>query len=299
MALTIETTTDAKIDLDEFQEYLRANFDSADPESAIAAAEPLRALANNERFLTDRLNSDLLKGDDFQIGNDYTAQTFVLASHRNWFVRANIWTPPSNIPEMIAAEKELFPYLVPHDHNFSFLTVGYWGSGYWTRLYEYDPTSVTGEPGEKVDLHYVGRTSLTRGKVMHYRASKDIHSQEHPEEFSVSLNLMIARPEEYARDQYFFDLESETISKVSGKQNSGGVLICEMAGVIGDSTTAAALDALSATHGSARVRAACYTSLAKLEPSSVEQVWNRALSDPHAYVRKTALHTLQSSCANR
>jgi hypothetical protein len=298
MALTIETTTDAKIDLDEFQEILLANFDSADPESVIAAAEPLRALANNERFLTDRLNSDLLKGD-FQIGNDYTAQTFVLASHRNWFVRANIWTPPSNIPEMIEAEKELFPYLVPHDHNFSFLTVGYWGSGYWTHLYEYDHTSVTGEVGEKVDLHYLGRTSLPRGKVMYYRASKDVHSQEHPEEFSVSLNLMIARPEEFARDQYFFDLESETISKISGKQNSGGVLLCEMAGVIGDSTTAAALDALSVTHGSARVRAACYGSLAKLELSSVEQVWNRALSDPHAYVRKTALQTLQSSCANR
>jgi hypothetical protein len=47
------------------------------------------------------------------------------------------------------------------------------------------------------------------------------------------------------------------------------------------------------------VRAACFSSLAKLEPSSVEQVWNRALSDPHAYVRKTALQTLQSSGANR
>jgi len=295
MALTIETTTDDKIDLREFQEYLLANFDAADPESAIAAAEPLRALANNERFLTDHLNSELLKEDAFQVGNDYTAQTFVLASHHNWFVRANIWTPPSNIPELVKAEKELFPYLVPHDHNFSFLTVGYWGSGYWTRLYEYDHTAVTGEVGEKVDLHYVGRTSLPRGKVMYYRASKDVHSQEHPEEFSVSLNLMIARPEEFARDQYFFDLESETISNVSGKQNTGGVLICEVAGVIGDSTTAAALDALSVTHRSSRVRAACYSSLAKLEPSSVEQVWARALSDPHAFVRKTAVQTLESS----
>jgi len=293
MALTLETTTEKKIDLDEFLDYLRNNFDSSDHESALAAAEPFRALSNNETFLTDRLNRDLLKWDDFQIGNDYTAQTFVLASYRNWFVRANIWMPPSNIPEISEAEKNLFPYLVPHDHNFSFLTVGYWGSGYWTRLYEYEHDRVTGEAGEKVDLHYLGRTSLPRGKVMYYRGSRDVHSQEHPIDFSISLNLMIVRPEEYGHDQYFFDLDSSTISRVSGKQNSGRVFMCELAGVIGDSTTASTLETLAATHESARVRAASYGALAKLEPSGVESVWNRALADPHAYVRKAALQTLE------
>src|SRR2546430_4156341 len=72
MALTIETTTDKKINLDELLEYLRNNFDASDPDGAFAAAEPFRALANNEKFLTERLNNDLLKWDNFQIGNDYT-----------------------------------------------------------------------------------------------------------------------------------------------------------------------------------------------------------------------------------
>ena len=31
-----------------------------------------------------------------------------------------------------------FFYHVPHDHNFSFLTVGYLGPGYWSEYYEYD-----------------------------------------------------------------------------------------------------------------------------------------------------------------
>ncbi len=292
MTLTIETHTDRKISLDEFLEHLQQNFDPADPDSAIAAAESFRALANNETFLTERLNRDLLKWDNFQIGNDYTAQTFVLASYRNWFIRANIWMPPSGIPEIRESEKNLFPYLVPHDHNFSFLTVGYWGSGYWTRLYEYDHERVTGQVGEKVDLRFMGRTSLPRGKVMYYRASRDVHSQEHPTDFSISLNVMIVRPEEYGRDQYFFDLENETIANVSGKQNSGRVFICEVAGHIGDSTTASVLETLSVTHESARVRAASYGSLALLEPSAVESVWNRALHDPHAYVREAALKIL-------
>ena len=45
-----------------------------------------------------------------------------------------------------------FFYHVPHDHNFSFLTVGYLGPGYWSEYYEYDYGEVVGMPGEKVDL---------------------------------------------------------------------------------------------------------------------------------------------------
>ncbi len=71
MTLTIETHTDRKISLDEFLEHLQQNFDPADPDSAIAAAESFRALANNETFLTERVDPLVATAELTEGANDY------------------------------------------------------------------------------------------------------------------------------------------------------------------------------------------------------------------------------------
>ena len=129
-----------------------------------------------------------------------------------------------------------FFYHVPHDHNFSFLTVGYLGPGYWSEYYEYDYESVVGLPGEKVDLRFVEKAKLDPGKVMLYRAHKDVHNQLPADEMSVSINIMEASPKLPFLAQYRFDPAK-----------------CEIAGVLTRSSSEALL-ALAANHDGGNAR---------------------------------------------
>ena len=106
-----------------------------------------------------------------------------------------------------------FFYGVPHDHNFSFLTVGYLGPGYWSDYYEYDYGAVVGFPGEDVALRFVEKSRLEQGKVMLYRAHRDIHLQLPADAMSVSLNILETSHNSVFRDQYRFDVER---SKIAG-----------------------------------------------------------------------------------
>ena len=103
---------------------------------------------------------------------------------------------------------------MPHDHNFSFLTVGYLGPGYWSDYYEYDYGEVVGFPGEEVDLRFVEKARLEQGKVMLYRAHKDVHLQLPADEMSVSLNIVETSHSSVFRDQYRFDVENRTIAGI-------------------------------------------------------------------------------------
>src|SRR5262249_50680818 len=148
----------------------------------------------------------------------------------------------------------LFSYQIPHDHNFSFLTVGYWGAGYETAIYEYDRSRVSGRAGEPVQLSFLERTTLPRGKVMFYRALTDVHCQEPPEEFSISLNLVLplAEPEE----QLFFDLDSSTVTEHGSAPGAGIVALCRLATHLGGGHTIGALEEIAHRHACRRARAA-------------------------------------------
>src|SRR5262249_39292837 len=157
------------------------------------------------------LNQELKAWREFQPENAYTAQTLLLAKGKDFIIRANIWEPPASSGDERDWQNSLYYYLIPHDHNFSFMTVGYLGSGYETTLYERDPDLIEDVPGQSPPIRFVERTSLPQGKVMLYRAFRDIHRQEHPKEFSISLNLMLAQPQLNTRDQYFYDFELEKV----------------------------------------------------------------------------------------
>ena len=107
-----------------------------------------------------------------------------------------------------------FVYELPHDHNFDFLTVGYFGPGYWSDYWEYDYEAVAGAVGEKAGLRFVERSRLEPGKLMHYRAHRDVHSQLPPDALSVSLNVMHAGGAQGCLDQYRFDVEKDEIAAV-------------------------------------------------------------------------------------
>ncbi|MGB3379360.1 helix-turn-helix transcriptional regulator [Allopontixanthobacter sediminis] len=130
-----------------------------------------------------------------------------------YFLRANIW-PGEQDHAFRASGGGSFVYGTPHDHNFDFLTLGYFGPGYVSDYYEYDYEEVSGWSGEHAGLRFIERSTLSPGKLMFYRAHLDVHSQLPPKSMSVSLNVMGIDAAQGWHDQYRFDPASDTISAV-------------------------------------------------------------------------------------
>lgn len=288
MALTIDISTNEMIDVGEYVDYVNTYVDPYDNASICESAHKLKALANNRQFMVEQLNRELMAWQDFQPLNRYTAQTFIFAHEKNFVLRANIWVPPSTDQRIQTAIEKLGLYEVPHDHNFSFLTIGYLGSGYETTIYEYDPASIEGRIGEEVRLHFLEKTTLPKGKIMFYRASRDVHSQGNAIDFSISINLLINTPDIHDRTQYLFDIERRTIAGLASAHNTSRIMICNLARHIGNTETFHLLDQITQKHVSERVRAEAYGSLAAMQPTAAENIWRKAEKDPHPLVRSIA-----------
>ncbi|HET6524743.1 transposase [Sphingopyxis sp.] len=188
--------------------------DLADEASIAHCAALLAGLQRNRDFLADRVIAALKASyaDQLEI-NRYSAQVFLLhRGARGFYLRANLW-PAATDAVTAASGAAAFSYGVPHDHNFSFLTAGYFGPGYVSDYYDYDPEAVDGRLGEPLNLSFAGRSQLAEGKLMLYRAHRDIHSQLPPERLSISLNIMDEGDHVPWRDQYIVDLEAGTIAK--------------------------------------------------------------------------------------
>jgi hypothetical protein len=204
-----------EIDLAEITARLdESGVDLTRDESLAQCAHLLAGLARNRLFLADRVIAELKAGYRDQLAESrYSAQVFLLhRSRRGWFLRANLW-PAATDAVTAASGAAAFAYGLPHDHNFHFLTTGYWGPGYVSDYYDYDPEAVDGRLGEPMNLKFVERSALGEGKMMLYRAHRDIHSQLPPEQLSVSLNIMDEGEHVPWRDQYIVDLEHGTIAR--------------------------------------------------------------------------------------
>jgi hypothetical protein len=286
MTYTLSTTASESIDVDDYVDHIESSVNLLDRDSVMASADALRALSNNPAIMVRKLNEELRDLAGFQSGNPYSPQTFVLARGNHYLVRANVWMPPAPSAAVREWEDDLQAFELPHDHDFSFLTVGYLGSGYKTTIWEYDPDSVIGHDGERVELTYLETTTLERGKVMFYRASQDIHSQHHPAEFSVSVNLLIDNPEQRHRPQFIFDVENGTIASIAPTPAIlGPQVVCELAGFVGDATTVNLLEDLAEYHERPRLRVAAYEALEALTPDRKAEFTRRALADRDEYVR--------------
>jgi len=153
---------------------------------------------------------------------------------------------------------------------------------------------VVGELNEKVELNFLETTKLTEGKIMLYRANKDIHSQSHPDEFSISLNLLSSHPEQGFTDQFCFDLNSGRISSLVGTTNMTRIMLCKLAKYVGDSKSVNLLESIAVKHPSPRIRSEAFSSLAALESSDSDRIWNMALSDRSLFVKNKAESVINS-----
>lgn len=193
-----------------------AGFDPRDEDSLVHAALWLRRLGNNRTFLGDLLIEELASRHRQDVlGSAYGPQVIMLAPpNGQFFIRANLW--PSLDEHMVRASGGAsFVYGLPHDHNFDFLTLGYFGPGYWSDYYEVDYAAITGWRGEPVpSLRFVERSRLEQGKILHYRAHVDVHSQHPADSLSVSLNVMHTSGAQGWLDQYRYDVDRGEVGAI-------------------------------------------------------------------------------------
>jgi hypothetical protein len=255
-----------------------SGFDPGDEESLAHAARCLRRLGNDRDFLADLLIEELAQRHrEDVLDSDYGPQVVMLVPpDGDYFIRANIW--PSEHEHMTRASGAgSFAIGMPHDHNFSFLTHGYFGPGYWSDYYEYDYESVAGYRGEPVpSLRFVERSRLEPDKIMLYRAHLDVHSQLPADSLSVSLNIMHAQGAQGWLNQYKFDLERREIAAILSPGSSEAFV--KLAVALGSVEALDLAHSFARKHPSDRMRLAAWTALASQAGSEAarDALWREA-----------------------
>jgi hypothetical protein len=295
MPCLIEADCGGSIELGELVEMLETQgFDPLDDDSIAAFGPALRRLANNRRFLGDLVIDELKHHCSTQRErNHYSSQVILLHGASNKFLlRANFW-PAEGDGVMVNSGRDPFFYGLPHDHNFSFLTVGYLGSGYWSDYYEYDYDRVVGVPGEKVELRFIERSRLSPGKVLLYRRNVDVHAQLPPDDLSVSLNILALSPASEFREQYSFDTGRSTVARVINA--SPLETLVRLAGHIGGEDGAELIDRFATSHPSDRIRFAAWRARADGAADTEERigVYERAAAETTGPVSAFAAATAE------
>ena len=210
-------------------------------------------------------------------GSAYSPQVVMLVPPGgSFFLRANIW--PSADEHMVRASGEAaFAIGLPHDHNFSFLTLGYFGPGYWSDYYEYDYAQVVGYRGEPVpSLRFIKRSRLEPGKLMLYRAHLDVHAQLPADSLSVSLNVMHTAGAQGWLDQYRFDLDRREIAAQLSPAPSAAFL--KVAVGLGSDEALDLARRFAQRHPSDAMRLAAWEALTarEAEPAARDALWREA-----------------------
>lgn len=279
MPHVIDIADDAIIGAEDLSEALGATgFHPENPDNLAQAARLLRRLGNNRDFLAEILLAELAANHREETGdNGYGPQAFVLSAPgaTNFFLRANIWPSPDE-HMFRASGGAAFVYGLPHDHNFHFLTLGYFGPGYWSDYYEFDYESVIGWRGEPVDLRFSGRERLEPGRILHYRAHRDVHAQLPADTLSVSLNILHASGAQGWLDQYRFDIAGGRIAAILGHGASEAFL--RIAVGLGSDAACALAEDFGRRHPSDRMRLAAWEALASVagDTAARDAVWRRA-----------------------
>lgn len=255
-----------------------SGFEPNEEGSLLHAARWLRRLGNHRTFLGDLLVAELAERhrDDLQ-RSGYGPQVLLVTPVRGeCFIRANIW-PAADDPVVAASGPSAFAYGMAHDHNFDFLTLGYFGPGYWSDYYEYDFDEVAGGSGEKVEsLRFVERSRLAEGKLLHYRAHRDVHAQIAPDALSVSLNVMHCRQGQEWLDQYAFDLGGGEIARIVNRAPSEAFM--RIAVALGSDAARDLAWRFSHSHPSDRMRLCAFDALAQqcADDAARDDLWRGA-----------------------
>jgi hypothetical protein len=276
------------IELGDFVEHCERYVDVNDVDSILAVAPVLKALANNRRMLIDHINKYFSDPSRIEDLNTYSSQSLILEERSDFYIRTNTWTKPTAYRGDDSWERTLYSYDYAHNHNFSLLTVGYFGSGYYTDIYDFDDRDVVGYAGEFVNFEFMERVKLDRGKVLFYRRVKDIHVQLPPDDISVSLNFMPIEKKLGLTEQYSFDLQGKTIRALVGSQIAQQVDMLQLAGCIGDQNTLDLILHVAMKHPNQNTRLGALHAASNLQPAESERFWNEGLRDQSDVVRATA-----------
>lgn len=255
-----------------------AGFDPADEASLANAAIWLRRLGNNRSFLGDILVEELAQRHrEDVLDSAYGPQVVMLAPpNGQFFIRAALW-PSVDEHMMRASGGTSFVYGLPHDHNFSFLTLGYFGPGYWSDYYEFDYEAVSGHRGEAVpSLRFVERSQLEEGKIQLYRAHVDVHAQIPADSLSVSINVMHTTAVQPWFDQYRFDLDRGEIGAIVSPGPTDAFM--RIAVGLGGAEALDLAHRFARRHPSDRLRLVCWSALAGREsdPAMRDALWREA-----------------------
>ncbi|MGN6375767.1 MAG: transposase [Sphingomonas sp.] len=300
MPRLIQPDEGSPIELDELVATLDASpADMADENALAELGRLLGRLARNRDFLADHA-IDALK-DRYRDGTTnggYGAQVLLLRPpNGRYLLRANFW-PALDDAVVRASGTAPFFYDHAHDHNFSFLTVGYLGPGYWSDYYDYDAGQVVGVPGEAVALRFVERARLSPGKLLLYRAHRDVHVQLPPDAFSVSLNILAVDPAQKWRDQFRFDIAAGTIAEALTVTAAEAVVA--LAVHFGGEDGLDLVEDFASRHPSARMRVTALGALASSlpEPSARAALFERGAQDRNPRVAAAAAQRLAMIAAS-
>ncbi len=258
--------------------------DLADEDQLDRHAHLLARLHANRSFLVDASIAALKEQCREQSEvNGYGGQVMLL--HRapgRFFVRANFW-PSADDPMAQASGLDHYAYALPHDHNFDFLTVGYLGPGYRSDWYDYDYEAVSGFPGEAVELRPTESGQLSLGRMLHYRAHRDIHRQLPPESLSVSVNFVPEHPGMLWQDQYVFDLDASLVASIQTMVPAENLL--KMAVHFGDGEGLDLAAEFARSHPSERMRWSAWRAMIGATSGQARTgLLEAALSQPSALV---------------
>jgi len=300
MPITIDPICSDILSIESFIEHVEDHGSTDSIERLAESASQFKALANDKDLIPKYFNNEIKRFLNNGSFSAYTPQSVILGSGRGFYLRANIWIPLKLNGSFRTQEEKVFSYRSTHDHNFTFMTVGYHGPGYETELYQYDPSKVKGYVEEIVDLNYIGRTRLPVGRVMIYREKADVHTQFPPDELSVSINLMVQKSRKKDPDQYFFDpATGRIIGMAPFAHVHKRASIIALAGQLANANTIDIISSLVESAPCRRVREAAITAISSLAGISDKEKYHileKGASDHDIVVREHARSLLQSKC---
>lgn len=292
MAISFYNDSEKSINLEEFISVTSEKIKFADEDSLLLCSDLLLSLAQNKTFFIDFLNNFLLFPNSV-FENVYNEQSFLIYDCPNFYVRATYWPAKSDDSRTIDYLNKTFAYGFAHDHNFSLLTAGYKGEGYWTKLWEYDYEKVIGYPGEEVRLDFLEHTNLCEGKAIYYRPSKDVHLQLPPHaEDSLAINIILKSYKQFDNRQYEFDVENRKIANIIYGTASSKFGLLKLASLFGNSNTSDILLNISQNHKISQVRQEALSCLFQLENDY--SIWNIGLNDKEKSVSSFSKYKLDN-----
>lgn len=282
--------------VDEFVNFVKDSVDFGSPEfdedQVMDLVRPkLLELSANKNLIPQALVDELSTSlDGFQSENTYGALGLILYKDADFIVRAAFWLPKNKWKFHDAAvDRSLLLYDAPHDHDFSFITVGHYGPGYPSKMFVYDRNKVVGKPGETVDLEPVAFETLSIGTTFYYKAGYHIHLQLPPESLSISLNFILRkRGAQRFYDQFWFDIESGRINRPIENDTFRRAKTVTLAAALAGKSIATELDALAAGHSCRRTRLEAMRLLGSLIPERRLDVWKNAEIDEDLVIRSVA-----------